>query len=224
MFIGHYSASYALKRVEPRIPIFALLIAAQFMDFLFMTFILFGIEKMKFVPNFTAVNNFALYYMPISHSMVGSLVWSVLFGLVVGLIIQKRGIPITRSIVICGAAVFSHFILDVAVHTPDMPLFTDDSIKLGFGVWNHRAATIMIEIAVLSVGWCAYLGASKPGVGFGGKYGPWIFFSFLVLVTIVSPFMPPPTSFIELSSQALAAYVIIALLGRWVDSKRIYVA
>ncbi len=34
---------------------------------------------------------------------------------------------------VVGALVFSHFVLDVPMHTPDMPLLGENSYKLGFG-------------------------------------------------------------------------------------------
>jgi hypothetical protein len=34
-----------------------------------------------------------------------------------------------------GGAVFSHWVLDMLVHRPDMPLY-DNSAKIGLGLWN----------------------------------------------------------------------------------------
>lgn len=222
MFVGHYSASFALKRLDSRVPIFPLLIGVQFMDFLFMVFILFGIERMEIVPGFTEVNSFVLSYMPYSHSLVAALFWSVVYGAACALLIRHLGL--VRGILICGAAVLSHYLLDVLVHTPDMPLLWDPGTKLGLGIWKNRIATIIVETLFLTVAWFAYIRMSKPGPGAVGKYGAAVFYGFLVLLTIATPFMPVPKTLIELSSQALAGYVIIALLGRWIDSRRIYVA
>ncbi|MCE9599853.1 MAG: hypothetical protein K8S54_17975 [Spirochaetia bacterium] len=222
MFIGHYSASFALKRLDSRVPIFLLMIGVQFMDFLFMVFILFGVERMEIVPGFTEVNAFVLSYMPYSHSLVAALFWSVVYGAACAFLIKKLGF--VRALLICGAAVFSHYILDVLVHTPDMPILSGTGMKLGLGIWKNRIATIIVEGAFLSLAWFAYIRMSQPGPGAVGKYGASVFFGFLVALTVATPFMPVPKTIFELSAQALAGYVIIALLARWIDSKRIYVA
>ena len=122
MFIGHYGVSLALKRADPRLSLGGLFIAVQVLDLLFFSFVLLGIEKMRIVPGFTEYNAYDLYYMPYSHSLVGSLVWSALA--VVGVLILRKA-PLTGASLI-GLAVFSHFLLDVPMHTPDMPLLGED--------------------------------------------------------------------------------------------------
>jgi hypothetical protein len=45
MFIGHYAASFAAKKVDRRLPLGWLFIGAQFLDVLWALFVLVGIEK-----------------------------------------------------------------------------------------------------------------------------------------------------------------------------------
>ncbi|HKR95914.1 MAG TPA: hypothetical protein VJW55_11150, partial [Candidatus Angelobacter sp.] len=73
MFIGHYSASFAGRAAEKRLPLWLLFIAVQFIDVLWAIFVLLGVEKVRIVPGFTASNALDLYYMPYTHSLLGAL-------------------------------------------------------------------------------------------------------------------------------------------------------
>ena len=61
------------------------------------------------------------------------MVWSAAAGLVAVALGYRRAAPWI------AAAVFSHFLLDVPMHTPDMPILGNDSTKIGFGLWRHVA-------------------------------------------------------------------------------------
>src|SRR5712691_11433719 len=130
MFVGHYGVSFAAKRFTPRTSLGVLFIAVQLLDVLFAIFVLAGVEKLRIVPGFTEYNAYDLYYMPYSHSLVGSLGWSVAAGLLAAALGWQRASPWI------GAAVFSHFLLDVPMHTPDMPILGNNSTKIGLGLWR----------------------------------------------------------------------------------------
>src|SRR5215471_18889801 len=91
MFIGHYSVSFAGKAAEKRIPLWLLFIAVQFIDVLWVIFVLLGIEKVRIVPGFTASNALDLYYMPYTHSLLGVLLWSAFAYVVCQLVPSLRG-------------------------------------------------------------------------------------------------------------------------------------
>jgi hypothetical protein len=55
-----------------------------------------------------------------------------------------------------GFAVFSHWLLDLIVHRPDLAIY-DDTLKVGFGLWNHRGLEFVVEIAILVGGIVIYL-------------------------------------------------------------------
>src|SRR3954470_20801616 len=110
MFIGHYGVSFAAKRFTPRTSLGVLFLAVQLLDVLFAIFVTAGIEKLRIVPGFTEYNAYDLYYMPYSHSLVGSLVWAAAAGVVFVTIGGKR------ASLWVAAAVFSHFLLDVPMH------------------------------------------------------------------------------------------------------------
>ena len=64
----------------------------------------------------------------------------------------------------------SHWFLDLLVHTPDLPLWSDTSTKLGFGLWNSAIATYTLEAAFLAVGLWMYP-RSTMASGATGRYG-----------------------------------------------------
>ena len=74
--MGHYAASLALKKFEKRVSLGVLFLAVQLVDILFFPLVLLGVERMNIVENFTRSTHFELEYMPFTHSLVGSLIWS----------------------------------------------------------------------------------------------------------------------------------------------------
>jgi hypothetical protein len=69
MFVGHYALAFALKGKEKTTSLGMLFIATQFVDILFFPLTLLGIERINFVENFTARNNFDLEFMPYTHGL-----------------------------------------------------------------------------------------------------------------------------------------------------------
>src|SRR5438093_141717 len=146
MFIGHYGVSFAAKRFTPRSSLGALFLAVQLLDVLFTIFVLVGVEKLRIVQGFTEYNPYDLYYMPYSHSLAGSLGWSAAAGL---LVLASGG---QNAALWIAAAVFSHFLLDVPMHTADMPILGNDSMKIGLGLWRHRDLALAAELVTLGIG------------------------------------------------------------------------
>ncbi len=208
MFTGHYSFSFAGKATEKRIPLWVLFVAVQFIDVLWSIFVLLGIEKVRIVPGFTASNALDLYYMPYTHSLAGVLCWSVLAYIVCQFFSQLRG---WRTGLIVAAAVFSHWILDLIVHIPDLSLY--DSVgKMGFGLWNHRGAAFVLEMAVL-FGGAALL--YRTAAHKARLVGYVIFLAaFQVFGTF---FFPPSASDHAMALTALFFYVLLAIVAWWVD-------
>src|SRR5438128_10550744 len=153
MFVGHYGVAFAVKTDRNRIPLWVLFVAVQLLDFLWAPFVLLGIEKVRFVPGITASNPLDLYYMPYTHSLVGALFWSALAFRISQFFPRLKG---WRNGLIIGAAVFSHWILDLIVHRPDLALY-DNTYKMGFGLWNHRVPAFILEIGLLIGGAMLYL-------------------------------------------------------------------
>src|SRR6266436_6773140 len=171
MFVGHYGPSFAAKAFKKSIPLWILFLAVQLVDVFWAIFVLLGVEKARIVPGITKTNPLDLYYMPYTHSLVGSVLWAIAAGITYWIASPKASGIAAGGIV--GAAVFSHWILDLLVHRPDLPLY-DSVFKMGFGLWNFPALAFAIEVVFLFGGMYFYLKATKP-VARGGGYGMVIF-------------------------------------------------
>jgi membrane-bound metal-dependent hydrolase YbcI (DUF457 family) len=194
--------SFAAKRVAPAIPLWVLFIAVQLLDVLWAPLILLGIEKVRIVPGITASNPLDLYYMPYTHSLPGALLWSVA-ALLAWRVFATRGVTEKGGFIV-ALAVLSHWILDLVVHRPDLPLY-DNTAKVGLGLWNIPAVAFALDAALLFGGmWLCY------GTRFVTRLG--IVFFGLVMLAIQAYifFGPPPTSDKAAAWTALVAYAVFA--------------
>ena len=216
MFVGHYAASLALKKFDKRASLGVLFLAVQFIDILFFPFVLLGLERMNIVENFTQSTHFELVFMPYTHSLVGSLFWAGLaYALFRWLIVKKNSVA-----VVVALAVFSHWLFDLVVHTPDLPLWSDTSLKLGFGLWNNAVATYVLEAVLLVSALWIYL-RSTSAISVVGRYGMSVFVVFLLLVNVVNIFGPlQGDSKLVLAISALTSYFLFAAVAFWLDTKR----
>jgi hypothetical protein len=215
MFIGHYGPSFACKAWKPAIPLWVLFLAVQLVDIVWSVLVLFGIEKVRIVPGFTATNPLDLYYMPYTHSLPGAALWSV------GTAVVYRAIAPAQkwtAAVIVGAAVFSHWILDLVVHRPDLPLY-DDAYKVGLGLWDYPTIAFILEIALLFGGIALYLKTTEPKDAIG-RYGMLVLGVIATLVQAYVFFGPPPVSNTALAFTALGLYFAFALVVYWLEGKR----
>ncbi len=218
MFAGHYGVSFACKGVERRLPLWLLFLAVQFVDILWSILILLGIEKVRIVPGITATNPFDLYYMPYTHSLVAAVVWSALVFLGYRLFISQRSANRDRLALFLALAVFSHWILDLLVHRPDLPLY-DDTHKVGLGLWNYPMPTFALEAAILFGGMWIYMRSTRSE-SFFGKYGMPIFGIVLLAVHWILFFGAPPGSPNAAAVLLLVLYLGFAAVAAWLERKR----
>lgn len=216
MFIGHYAAGLALKSVEKKVSLGLLFIAVQFVDILFFAFVPFGIEKFRLVENYTAINHFELYFYPYTHGLLSSFLWA---GLVY--VLWNRVTGKIRIAMILTLGVLSHWFADLIVHTPDLPLLGDDSLKVGFGLWNSFMGTIIVEVGLTIGALILYLRSTKP-VGNMGKYAMIAFVSFMIAFYIMAVNMPfDPTLTVEMASiMSLIIFTIFTAIAFWLDRYR----
>jgi hypothetical protein len=209
MFIGHYGVAYAAKTVAPKAPLAAYFLAVQALDVLFSVFVLGGVEHMEIVHKYTRYNPYRLYDMPITHSLVGALAWAVAVGIGAALLRLPR-----RESLWLGLAVFSHFILDLPVHTPDLSIAGSDTARLGLGLWNNVPLVLALELLLLVGGWLLFSRSKRSDAAFPQQRNR-IFLGILVLLTIVTPFMPDPASPTVFAIQALVLYCALAWASAW---------
>jgi hypothetical protein len=176
MFVGNYGVSLAARRMRARLPLWVWFIAVQWLDIVWSVLVLLGIEKVRIVPGFTEANALDLYYMPYTHGLPGSIVLSVILGVVVALFTRGNRVA---TVLIVAAASFSHWVLDLIVHIPDLPLY-DDSAKVGFGLWRHLFVSFPLELLVLALGAWLYARATT----FASAKGRYIFLTFVIFLGV----------------------------------------
>jgi hypothetical protein len=218
MFVGHYGPSFAIKSLRPAIPLWLLFLAVQIVDVAWAVLILLGVEKVRIVPGITASNPLDLYYMPYTHSLVAAIFWSVAVAVFVWLLPRVA----TRAAAVwVGAAVFSHWVLDLLVHRPDLPLY-DDTMKVGLGLWNYPTVALALESALLVGGMILYLRVTKP-INAIGRVGLPIFGVLMLAIQSYVFFGPPPASPAAAAITALASYVVFAVIAEWLARQRKHV-
>ncbi len=214
MFIGHFGVGFAAKKVIPKTSLGTLLLASQFIDLLWPFFLIFGIETVAIDPGNTAFTPLDFIYYPFSHSLLGVLIWALIFGAVYYFI--KRDL---KSSLILGILVLSHWILDFVTHRPDLPLFLgSDSLLVGLGLWNSVIATIMIESIIFITGVYFYIAVTKAKNKVGA-YSLWSLLIFFVIIYFSNLFGPPPNSVDSLGYVGLSQWLLIAW-AYWIDRNR----
>lgn len=213
MFIGHFGAGFAGKKFEKSASLGTYFMAAQWIDLIWPILLLLGIERAEIKPGVTSVTPLDFYYYPFSHSLFGVIVWAVLFGMVYFLIKKN-----SRTAIILGLLVVSHWFLDLLVHIPDLPIFPGYSLKVGFGLWNSFAATLIIEGLIFTFGVYLYYKATKAKnkIGTYSLAGLIVFLIAMYISNLVGP--PPPS--IEMIGIVGNAQWLIILLGYWIDKNR----
>jgi hypothetical protein len=213
MFIGHYGVSLAANPLRPRVPLWVWFIAVQWMDVVWSILVLLGVEKLRIVPGFTEVSALDLYYMPYTHSLPGSIVLSLLLGAIVAMFVSENR---ATTFLLVTAASFSHWVLDLLVHVPDLPLY-DDRAKVGFGLWRVVALSLPLELILLGIGAWLY----ARWVTFKGTFGRYVYWGFVVglaALQVYGNLGPQPSSpDIMMATTSLALYVALALLAAWIE-------
>jgi hypothetical protein len=209
MFVGHFAPAFvaAAHPKSPNLP--TLFVAGQLVDWGFFVFALAGIERLRIVPGYTAMNNMDLYDMPYTHSLAGSLVWAAGFALLIWL--WKRN---WTGALIGGVVVLSHWFLDLLVHAPDLTL-VGGTKKLGLGLWNHPGLEMALEAGMVGVSAALYLRATWPTRG-GSRFAVPVLFLLLAVVQAWNWFGPQPTEVsAELPLSALIAFALFTGLAAW---------
>jgi len=214
MFIGHFGVGFGAKAAAPRTSLGLLFVAAQFVDLLWPTLLLLGLEHVKIAPGVTRVTPLDFVDYPISHSLLAVVAWSVLFAGVYYIVGKYRA-----GAWVCGLAVLSHWVLDLVVHRPDLPLAPGSSARFGFGVWNSLPATMAVELAIFGLGVYLYWRTTKA-VDRTGALAFWGLVVFLLLVFASNLLGPPPPSETAIAWVGQAQWLLV-LWAFWVDRHRV---
>jgi len=213
MFLGHFGVGFGAKRFAPRTSLGTLFLASQFIDLLWPLLLLVGAERVAIVPGITVVTPLDFTYYPWSHSLLTVAVWGLLFGATYYLMKRYRA-----GAWVCGIAVVSHWVLDLVLHRPDLPILPGGEYRAGFGLWNSLAATLVIELAVFAVGLVLYL-RTTTATDRIGSISLWSLVGFLLLIYAGNLFGAPPPSVAAIAWLAQAQWLLIAW-GYWIDRHR----
>lgn len=212
MFIGHFAAGLALKRLAPRTNLGWLIAAVCFLDLLWPFFLLAGLERVRIDPGNTAFTPLDFVFYPFTHSLQMALVWGIVFGGVYYLLSGYRGGGIAVAI-----GVASHWFLDLIVHRPDLQLYAGGD-KYGFGLWNSVAGTLIVESLMFAAGAWIYRITTRAR-NRTGVYAFWIFVVILLLSYIGNALGPPPPSETALIYFTPIVWIFV-LLATWADRHR----
>jgi hypothetical protein len=221
MFIGHYGVAFAAKDRAPELRLAQLFVAVQALDILFGILLLSGVEHMRInaTPSLLmsgASRNiydvFELYDMHLSHSLLGALGWSV-----AGVLAARLRLPWKASLWL-GAAVLSHFLLDIpmhpddARHLPDLRIGGMGTPGIGFGLWNHPIAAVALELGTFAAGVAIFARSHWPL-----RPRLWSMIAVLAIFALLPLFIPASGTRVTFAVQILVMTGALALWAGWAE-------
>lgn len=213
MFIGHYAAAFAAKRVASRPSLGWFFAACQLPDLIWPILVLAGVEHLSIDPGNTAFTPLSFDHYPWSHSLLMVAVWGAALG---GLYLALR--RDLRGALVIEALVMSHWLLDFLTHRPDLPLTPGNTTRVGLGLWNNVPATLAIE-SLFYVGAVALYLTITTARNRAGRVGFWVLVAFLFGIYVANAFGPPPPSATMVAASALALWILVPIAA-WVDRNR----
>ena len=152
MTSGHFGFAAIVKSSDPKVPLWALMFSTYLLDFIFIFLTAFGIESFAPLDPAHPAYGQVLIHAYYSHSLLGAAIIAVIAGLIARWAWGKK------AGLIIGGIVFSHWLLDLIVHRPDLPILPGNLGNLpllGFGLWQVPIAAALLELALALGG--AYL-------------------------------------------------------------------
>ena len=151
MIAGHFGLAAGVKARQPAVPLWALMLATQWLDVVFVPLFLTHVERIDVIGGGPAGYGNGIIHADYTHSLVGAIVLSLVFALPAA---WRWG---RRAAAVLGAVVFSHWLLDLLVHRHDMPLLPGapaGTPLFGFGLWRWP-----LVAAPPSWRWCSGVGS-----------------------------------------------------------------
>lgn len=213
MFIGHFGVGFGAKSVATNISLGTLMLAAQFIDLLWPTFLLLGIERVSIMPGATVVTPLLFEHYPVSHSLLAVMGWAIALAFIHFLLRRDR-----KAATVLGMLVVSHWLLDLLVHQPDLPIYPGGSPLFGFNLWSSLPATLAIELPLFALGVWLYVRATRP-LDKSGTWGLWTLVIFLLVIYAGNLFGPPPPSVIAIAWAGQLQWLLV-IWAFWVDAHR----
>ncbi len=213
MFIAHFGVGFGAKSFAPKISLGTLFLAAQFIDLLWPTLLLLGLEQVRIAPGATVVTPLVFESYPISHSLLAVIGWAVLTGGIYYWLKREY-----KGALILSALVVSHWLLDLVVHQPDLPLFPGSATLVGLNAWSSLPLTLLLEGSLLAVGVWLYARVTAAA-DVAGRWGFYCLVGFLLLIYIGNLFGEPPPNAMAIAWVGQAQWLLV-LWGYWIDKHR----
>lgn len=213
MFIGHFGAALAAKKLDDKPSLGTMFLASQLPDLLWPLLMLSGIESVKIEPGNSAFTPLNFIYYPFSHSLLFVLIWALLLGAVYYLFRKNL-----RGSLVLGTLVLSHWVLDLISHVPDLPLYPGSSIKVGLGLWNFTSLTVLVEGLIFIAGAFLYILSTRAS-NKKGSIGLWSLLIFLSVIYIMNIVSSPPPSAEAVAVVSLLQWIFVAW-GYFIDRNR----
>jgi membrane-bound metal-dependent hydrolase YbcI (DUF457 family) len=202
MFVGHLSLAFAAKPRARGLNLGWLMAGVCALDLVWPPLVLAGIEHVSIVPGATAFTPLVFDSYPWSHSLVMACLW----GLVLAAIARWRTPTAVAGLLFL--LVVSHWVLDVATHAPDMPLWPGPSPKFGLGLWYSIPATLIVEGAMWLAGIWIFLRTAPPRTT-GARIAFWSFVIICTVMWATGPWGPVPPSERALGWFAMIGWLIV---------------
>ncbi|MDH4060499.1 MAG: hypothetical protein OEU94_06770 [Aquincola sp.] len=216
MFAGHIGVALALGRVERGVNVGALVAGALWLDAVLWAFILLGWESVNIPADFGATHQ-AEFVFPYSHGLAAAVGWTALAAALAlsghARLAQVRW----RAASLFAAAVFSHWLLDVLVHRPEMPLLGSGSATVGLGLWDRMVIALVVEAALVVFGLLLFL----PGSGLSrGKSIALagLSLALLAFTAVGMTIAPAPPSASAMAASSLLTLAVVCALFGWLGT------
>lgn len=213
MFIGHFGVGFGAKAVVPKISLGSLFLAAQFLDLLWPTLLLLGLETVRIAPDAQSLTPLVFEHYPISHSLLGATAWALGVALAYWLLRRDR-----RGAAFMALLVVSHWLLDAIVHQSDLPLYPGSATLVGLNFWSSLPKTLAVEMTIFALGVWMYARGTRARDAVG-KWALWSLVVFLLAIQAGNLFGDPPPSSAAIAWVGQAQWLLV-LWGYWVDKHR----
>lgn len=226
MFIGHYGpAVFDTQRGhgQPIVTLWQGFLAVQALDILWSILTILGIEGAG-----SMIEGQPLFDIHWSHSLVTSLLLALMCAGIFRFLKPAAGM---RGFWVIAGLVFSHWILDLIVHRPDLPLYPGSEMMFGFSLWNFPIAAYALEMGLMAAGFLFWQKVTKAT---SQKYtiAIWVLFVVMALLQAVVILMPglavqagtfDMTDGVQgpaLGYTSLIIFFLFAAIVRWIEKGR----
>jgi hypothetical protein len=153
-----------------------------------------------------------LYHMPYTHSLLGAVIWAIIFGAALWFATKRKDAAIGAALVVA-----SHWFIDLLVHIPDLTLYGVPP-KLGLGLWNHPPVAMPLEIALIGGAFFYYWRRTEAPAG---NRRLWTLAALLVFAQAIDWFGPKePIYSLAVPATMLFAYAVLAGTATWAGANR----